>query len=324
MNSEGGIGSLLAYSVQSIKRRGSMTTPEGSIDRAENYDRSASRFGQAVLRPLRERWPSIDKSLWRWWYEVVSLRRGDRGPKLMNFGYAPLGEQEVSCVGDDEEYRRALYTATVGAVDLAGKDVLEAGCGRGGGALFVFENLGPRSLVGLDAAHLAVRGCNRRFRRPGLSFVAGDAEALPFPEHSFDAVLNVESSHHYPDTGRFLREVGRVLRPGGVLLFTDFRASHDAALAFSRGRSNYEDLDAFHRITSESGFVIREEEDITANVVRALDLATPSIRARANASAPPLLRQVALQFSGAKDSTIYRLFADRKLIYVRMVLEPET
>jgi ubiquinone/menaquinone biosynthesis C-methylase UbiE len=301
-----------------------MTNPKASIDRGENYDRPASRFAQALLRPLRERWPSIDKSLWRGWYELISLSHRDRGAKLLNFGYAPLGEQEVSSAGDVDDYRRALYAATAGAVDLAGKDVLEVGCGRGGGARFVFENLGPRSLVGLDAARLAVRGCNRRFRRPGLSFVAGDAEALPFPEQSFDAVLNVESSHQYPDTGRFLREVGRVLRPGGVLLFTDFRASHDAASAFSRGRSDYEDLDALYRIISESGFVIREEEDITANVVRALDLATPSLRARVKASAPPGLRRVAVQFSGAKDSTIYRLFADRKLVYVRMVLEPRT
>jgi SAM-dependent methyltransferase len=292
-------------------------------DRAENYDRPASRFGQAVLRPLRERWPSIDKSLWRAWYELVSLWRRDRGPKLMNFGYAPLGA-EVGPVTDDEEYRRALYAATVGDVDLAGKDVLEVGSGRGGGAVFVFENFAPRSLVGLDAAHLAARGANRRFRRPGLSFVAGDAEALPLPDHSFDAVLNVESSHHYPDTGRFLREVERVLRPGGVLLLSDFRASHDAAAEFARGRSDYEDLDAFRRIIGESGFGIRAEEDITANVVRALDLATPNIRARAQASAPPGLRRVALQFAGAKDSTVYRLFADRKLIYVRMALEPRT
>jgi SAM-dependent methyltransferase len=300
-----------------------MTNSKGSMDRVEDYNRPANRFGQAVLRPLRERWPSIDKALWRGWYELVSLWRRDRGAMLMNFGFAPLGEPPANLPRDDEEYRRALYGATAGAVDLAGKDVLEVGCGRGGGALFVFERLSPRSLVGLDVAHVAVRGCNRRFGRPGLSFVAGDAEALPFPERSFDAVLNVESSHHYPDTGRFLREVRRVLRPGGVLLFSDFRASPDAASSFSHGRRDYEDLDALHRIIAESGFVIREEEDITANVVRGLDLATPSIRARAEASAPPGLRNVVLQFSGAKDSSIYRVFADRKLVYVRMVVEPQ-
>jgi SAM-dependent methyltransferase len=57
--------------------------------------------------------------------------------------------------------------------------------------------------------------------------VQGDAEALPFDDGSFDAVINVESSHNYPDLAKFLSEVARVLRPGGhfshVDVFTDAR-----------------------------------------------------------------------------------------------------
>ncbi len=58
---------------------------------------------------------------------------------------------------------------------------------------------------------------------PGLDFVHGDAENLPFPDESFDAVVNVEASHIYPHFDRFLSEVKRVLRPGGHFLHVDFR-----------------------------------------------------------------------------------------------------
>ena len=51
----------------------------------------------------------------------------------------------------------------------------------------------------------------------------GDAQNLPFPDESFDAVINVEASHIYPNFERFLGEVARVLRPGGHFLYADFR-----------------------------------------------------------------------------------------------------
>ncbi|WP_343709669.1 class I SAM-dependent methyltransferase [Mycobacterium sp.] len=66
----------------------------------------------------------------------------------------------------------------------------------------------------------------------------GNAQALPFTDASFDALVNVEASHLYPDVPKFLSEVARVLRPGGHFLYTDFRprsevAEWEAALANS-------------------------------------------------------------------------------------------
>jgi ubiquinone/menaquinone biosynthesis C-methylase UbiE len=56
--------------------------------------------------------------------------------------------------------------------------------------------------------------CRKRHILPGLDFVHGDAENLPFPDESFDAVINVEAPHAYPQLSRFLAAVARVLRPG--------------------------------------------------------------------------------------------------------------
>ncbi|MBW7455544.1 class I SAM-dependent methyltransferase [Paenibacillus sepulcri] len=54
-----------------------------------------------------------------------------------------------------------------------------------------------------------------------VDFVAGDAEALPFDEHSFDLVTCRIAAHHFADVGAFLAEALRVVRPGGRLLLID-------------------------------------------------------------------------------------------------------
>jgi ubiquinone/menaquinone biosynthesis C-methylase UbiE len=59
--------------------------------------------------------------------------------------------------------------------------------------------------------------------------VQGDAENLPFDDESFDAVINIEASHLYPQLPRFLAEVARVLRPGGHFLYADLRPGADIA-----------------------------------------------------------------------------------------------
>ena len=116
-----------------------------------------------------------------------------------------------------------LYHRTATQVDLSGKRVLEVSCGHGGGASYLVRTLRPASYTGLDLNPAGVDFCRKRHKLPGLDFVQGNAEDLPFADQSFDAVINVEASHHYPRFPRFLAEVARVLRPGGHFLYADFR-----------------------------------------------------------------------------------------------------
>jgi ubiquinone/menaquinone biosynthesis C-methylase UbiE len=144
---------------------------------------------------------------------------------FFNFGYEedpPLG-LTLSESDEPNRYCIQLYHVTAAQADLTGRAVLEVSCGAGGGASYITRNLGPASYTGLDLNPASIDKCRARHRLPGLDFVQGDAQNLPFPDESFDAVINVEASHQYPDFPRFLDEVARVLRPGGHFLYTDSR-----------------------------------------------------------------------------------------------------
>jgi SAM-dependent methyltransferase len=157
---------------------------------------------------------------------------------FFNFGYEedpPLG-LPLDPSDEPNRYCIQLYHQTASQVDLTGKKVLEISCGAGGGASYIMRNLGPASYTGLDLNPASVEFAQARHKLPGLDFVQGDAQNLHFPDQSFDAVVNVEASHQYPDFPRFLDEVARVLRPGGHFLYTDSRrhpvvAGWEAALA---------------------------------------------------------------------------------------------
>ncbi|HWC27376.1 MAG TPA: class I SAM-dependent methyltransferase [Solirubrobacteraceae bacterium] len=251
--------------------------------------------------------PRVQKVMIRAGYQYLSRRNGlMHGYAFMNYGYAPLSGSGASD-GEGEDLSAALYARVAGAVDLSGKDVLEVGCGRGGGADLVARTLGPRSVTGIDFAEGAIREARSRFSSPNLRFAIGDAENLPSDPNSFDAVLNVESSHCYPDVGRFAREVARVLRPQGVFLFADILP--DEADARLRGHF------------AAAGFAVVEHERITPNVLRALELDAERRRAVIERSVPRVLRRAALEFVGADGSEVVQALRSGVLQYRRFVLQ---
>ncbi len=120
--------------------------------------------------------------LWRGWYQFLAVRYRDPGWTFMNYGYHwpdgsvppldPAQEPDRSCI--------QLYDLVARGAPLAGRDLLEVGCGRGGGAAYVARALSPRRVVAVDLSPAAIALCRRRFHQPNLSFEVGDAEQLPF------------------------------------------------------------------------------------------------------------------------------------------------
>jgi len=170
---------------------------------------------------------AIRRFLWRACYEALARRVSTPDWAFMNYGYAPATAVDVPPLRSSDERDRLciqLYLHAIDHSDLQDKDVLEVGSGRGGGAFFICRYLQPRSITGLDFSPEAVNLCNRHRLAPGLGFVCGDAQSMPFPASSFDAVVNIESSHCYESMDTFLSEVCRVLRPGGRFFFADLRS----------------------------------------------------------------------------------------------------
>lgn len=168
--------------------------------------------------------PLIGKLATKYFLPLGTRQVGD-DVVFFNFGYEedpPMG-LPLSAADERNRYCIQLYHVTAAQTDLAGKNVLEVSCGAGGGASYIMRNLGPASYTGLDLNPASIDLCRKSHDVPGLDFVQGDAQNLPFPDESFDAVINVEASHQYPDFARFLSEVARVLRPGGYFLYTDNR-----------------------------------------------------------------------------------------------------
>ncbi|MGC4007143.1 MAG: class I SAM-dependent methyltransferase [Pirellulales bacterium] len=96
------------------------------------------------------------------------------------------------------------------------RDVLEIGVGMGADHV-EWAKSAPRSLTGVDLTPRAVEHAKKRLAVYGLSsdVRTADAEALPFAENSFDIVYSWGVLHHSPNTSQAIREVHRVLRPGG-------------------------------------------------------------------------------------------------------------
>ena len=250
----------------------------------------------------------------RVWYEQMSRLDRDGDMVFMNYGWASLNPtaQPLPLKPEDEPNRYCiqLYNRVASAVDLQGLAVLEVGCGRGGGASYVMRYLKPRSMTGLDQAAKGIQFCQRHHTVPGLSFVRGDAQALEFDRGTFDVVINVESSHCYPVVERFFSGVHRILKPGGYFLYTDHRPK--------------EQVDTLRRQLRESGLTIHEEEDISPNVVRALELDNARKQALIQEKVPWFLQRLFDEFAGMEGTrSSYATLRRGDKVYLRLVLQKE-
>src|SRR5687768_12386325 len=94
----------------------------------------------SIIDFVMDRSPTARRKLIRFWYQLLSRIDTQAVMLFMNYGYADLGSEaplEAPDVDASQRHCAHLYHHVAGAVGLNGRDVLEVGCGRGGGAAYI-------------------------------------------------------------------------------------------------------------------------------------------------------------------------------------------
>jgi len=146
------------------------------------------------------------------------------------FSDAEIGTPEFFARVEAHRYEKEWHIpAAADFQNTRGLRVLEIGCGMGtDGAQFAKAGA---IYTGIDLTDAAVELARKRFQVSGLKgeFHVADAEGLDFPEASFDLVYSHGVLHHTPDIEAAVREIHRVLKPGGRAM----------VMLYHRGSYNY-------------------------------------------------------------------------------------
>jgi SAM-dependent methyltransferase len=122
----------------------------------------------------------------------------------------------------EENERAVLYNFAVeklSSLGVVGR-VADLAPGTGGGAYIIAKNLPQTQVFGLDLSAEAVKSAEKSFSLANLFFKLGDVTVTPWNDGYFDAVVSFHTIEHMDEANqnKFLSEIGRILKAGGVLL----------------------------------------------------------------------------------------------------------
>lgn len=119
------------------------------------------------------------------------------------------------------------------SVEVAGKEVLDIGCGAGGVDIYLVERLNAGNITAIDVEDTVLATARQRAAAKGLlnriDFVKVKPGPLPFPDACFGIVFSKDSIVHIPDKHGLMKEVFRVLKPGGWFVASDWLIGHEGA-----------------------------------------------------------------------------------------------
>lgn len=157
------------------------------------------------------------------------IEKADAEPEYddtaIRFLEALWGEGYLSPGGPDEVDR------VVEGLSLAGKTILDIGCGAGGITLHLVHRHHAAHVTGFDVEWPVIGRARQRAAAHGLGdrarFVQAPPGLLPFADGAFDIVFSKDALLHVPDKDALFAEIFRVLKPGGVFAASNWMISHD-------------------------------------------------------------------------------------------------
>ena len=178
--------------------------------------------------------------------------------------------------------------------------VLDLGCGYGSTARYLAANFGCH-VTGTNISEKELELARARGQDAGLdrllSFEYGDFHSLPYPDDSYDVVWSQEAFLHAADKNAVLSECRRVLKPDGVLIFTDILVRHDTpdaarARIYDRVKSpDMWDLPDYRSALAALELTVTREEDWSQHVARSYGWVRDRLQEQREASAAPHRRR---------------------------------
>lgn len=202
-------------------------------------------------------------ALIREYWAALSSEGASERSLMLNFGYWPPGVTALHAA------QSAFLTRILSEVpaEPAMQQGLEIGCGIGGISVNVLRQRPGVRMTGVDISpeqlalarsNAQTHGVNDRFEA-----VPGNSMALPFDDQRFDFALCIESSFHYDDKPRFLREMFRTLRPGGRAVLADITCRTPERVRFRQG-NHFEAPEQYMQWIAQAGFELVGWEDFGA------------------------------------------------------------
>ena len=157
-------------------------------------------------------------------------------------------EHQLTCI----EGAQSFYPFTAGCLpSRQGAAVLDLGCGTGLELDYYFSRNPSAKITGIDLAPGMLAVLREKFADKDITLIEGSYFDIPFPENHYDAVVSVESLHHFTrdEKAPLYRKVYRTLKADGCFILTDYFAS-----------SNEEELrfrDELGRLKSQQGIADR-------------------------------------------------------------------
>jgi ubiquinone/menaquinone biosynthesis C-methylase UbiE len=209
-------------------------------------------------------------------YDTHPINEHEILRKLVAKGVDPDACTEADLKEFDQDHYGGFEATDVlaAAADIRPEHaVLDVCSGLGGPARYVAFRIGCR-VTGIDLTASRVEAARRLTSRVGLShlvdFVQGDATRMPFPDHAYDRVFGQEAWVHIEDKTALVGEMHRVLKPGGLVAFTDIVSVRP--LTEEQTRQLAEEMQFPPIVSAEryveelarAGFRIERHDDLTA------------------------------------------------------------
>ena len=235
----------------------------------------------------------------------------------MNYGYALLSQDGVYLDEYNQNSSVLQYQLYDHAImmngtfkDMKGKTLLEIGCGRGGCFKFMLQEFKPEVAIGIDYSEENVKFCQATIGTSNkVKFLQGDSQKL-FEHEALvkgmaDVIVNIESSHCYPNLDGFYSSVYYLLKDEGIFIYADFCMSTE--------------IEAIEDLLTQY-FDIIKKDDIRRNVLHSLDLQQEIKQQPFELYCPWYLKWFMKNFLALKDSTMYNEFKSKQRTYFAYAL----